>query len=267
MDPRGSRVPDDGVGARRFYPRYFPQALREPFEIVFCDLRQWAPTPDGFDIDTITLDPFSEDVEAIRQATALDRPIVAGQSQHGTLALAYAQRCPDRVRGVLAIAAGPPAGSDDGLESSEGFFQRDADADRLAAHQRNLATRPVPESVENMSDFVDSYVAGGATGWYDPTFDSSPLWEGVEMNLEVEDLVFEPEILGGFRVDTLDVPVFLALDRYDYGIPYYVWDEPRKSLSDLRYKLYERSGHRPPYEQAGRVHRRRRGVVQDLVTG
>lgn len=245
----GHGLPMMVLGARYFYPRYFPPSLREHFEIVFCDLRQWAPTPEGFDISTITLDTFCDDVEAVRQAAGLDRPIVAGTSQHGTIALAYAYRYPEHVRGVVPIAAVPPAGSREGLEPSEDFFRRDADADRLAAHERNQRARRRPASIETMQDFVDDYVSGDAMGWYDYTFDSSPLWEGVEANFRVMDQLFEPEGLGGFRVEPLDVPVFLALGRYDYGIPFYVWDEPKKNLSNLRYKLYDKSGHHPPYEQ------------------
>src|SRR5262252_3441229 len=83
----GSGIPLMVLGAARFYPRYFPQSLREHFEIVFCDLRQCVPTPEGFDVATITRDTFSEDIDAIRQAAGFDAPIVAGQSQHGALAL------------------------------------------------------------------------------------------------------------------------------------------------------------------------------------
>jgi proline iminopeptidase len=237
------------LGAQRFYPCYFPQSLREHFEVVFCDLRQWAPMPDGFDISTITRDTFSEDVDAVRQAAGLNRPIVVGQSQHGAIALEYARHSPQNVRGVAAIAAIPPAGSYEGLESAADFFQRDAGADRLLAHERNKATRRVPASIETSQDFIDAYVSDGARGWYDYTFDCSPLWEGVEVNLPVMDQVFEPEMLGGYQVEALDVPIFLALGRYDYGIPFYVCDEPKKSFSNLRYKLYEKSGHHPPYEQ------------------
>jgi proline iminopeptidase len=245
----GRGLPMMVLGALRFYPRYFPRSLREHFEIVFCDLRQWVRTPDGFDIGTVDRDTFSEDVEALRKAAGLDRPIVVGQSQHGAIALEYARRFPGSVRGVVAIAAIPPAGSRDGLEAAADFFERDADADRKAAHRRNRETRRVPVSIETTEDFVDDYVADGATGWYDPTFDSSPLWEGVEVNLQVMDQVFEPEAFGGYQVEPLDVPVFLALGRYDYGIPYFVWDEPRKRFSNLRYRLYDKSGHHPPYEQ------------------
>jgi pimeloyl-ACP methyl ester carboxylesterase len=56
-------------------------------------------------------------------------------------------------------------------------------------------------------------------------------------------------VLSGYHLRPLDVPVFLALGRYDYGTPYYLWDEPKTNFSNLRYKLYEKSAHQPPYEQ------------------
>jgi proline iminopeptidase len=235
------------LGARRFYPRYFPESLREHFEMVFCDLRQWVPTPDGFDISAITLDTFSEDVEAVRQAVGFDLPIVAGQSQHGAIALEYARYSPEKVRGVLAVAPNAPADSREGLESAADFFQRDANAERLAAHERYQAQRPA--SVETSQDFVDDYLARSAMFWYDYTVDTAYLWEGSEVNLDVMDRLFEPDTLGGFQIQTLDVPVFLALGRYDYALPYYRWDEPKKKFTNLRYKLYDKSAHQPPYEQ------------------
>jgi pimeloyl-ACP methyl ester carboxylesterase len=163
-----------------------------------------------------------------------------------------------RVRGSPGAPAGDEgaaqaqAGQDrpidrDGLEPPEDFFQRDADADRLAAHERNQAR--CPTSVETAQDFVDAYLADTALFWYDYTADTSSLWEGTEVNLEVLHRLFKPDTLGGFQIDALDVPVFLALGRYDYAFPFYLWDEPKKRFSNLRYKLYDKSAHQPPYEQ------------------
>lgn len=39
----GVGIPMMVLGALRFYRRYFPSSLRQHFEIVFCDLRQWCP--------------------------------------------------------------------------------------------------------------------------------------------------------------------------------------------------------------------------------
>jgi len=235
------------LGARHFYPRYFPQALRRNFEIVFCDLRQWVPTPEGFEVSTITRETFFDDVQAICEAAGLERPIVTGQSQHGMIALEYATHFPEMVRGVVAIAPNAPAGSADGLEPPEDFFRRDANADRLAAHERFQAQRPA--SVETSQDFVDNYLAFSAMFWFDYTADTSYLWEGSEVNLEVMGQVFAPAAFGEYHTQALDVPVFLALGRYDYATPFYLWDAPRKKFSNLRYQLYDKSAHQPPYEQ------------------
>lgn len=80
-------------------------------------------------------------------------------------AVAYAERYPEQVRGVLAVAANGPANSEDGVESLEDFFQRDASPERLAAHRHNLATRRMADSIGSMLDFVDAYVSRDAMGW------------------------------------------------------------------------------------------------------
>ena len=237
------------LGSHRFYRRYFPQQMREHFEIAFCDLRQWVQAPAGFDISAITLDTITDDVDALREAAGFDRAIVAGPSQHGAIALAYARRVPEHARGVAAITPFPPAGTRDGLEPRDDFFVRDATPERLSVHERNLATRRVPEAVITAQDFMDDYSARAAKAWFDPSFDDAPLWEGVLLNLAVMNQVFSKAVLGGYTIDGLEVPVFLALGRYDYIFPAYWWDQPRTQLRNLCYRLYERSAHQPPYEQ------------------
>jgi hypothetical protein len=37
-----------------------------------------------------------------------------------------------------------------------------------------------PATITTGRDFADLYIANGAFYWYDPTFDASPLWEGVD---------------------------------------------------------------------------------------
>ena len=47
-----------------------------------------------------------------------------------------------------------------------------------------------------------------------------------------------------------ELPTFLALGRYDYLIPYTVWDGPKKSFANLTERMYERSAHTPQFEQS-----------------
>jgi proline iminopeptidase len=241
----GRGIPMLVLGTSRFYQRYFPAAMRTHFDMVFCDLRQWVPTPDGFDIAKITRDTFSDDIERVRTATSLDRPIVVGQSQHGYMALEYGRRYPDRVRGVAVIAIAPP----DHVDDSAAFFQRDATPERQAADARIRASRRVPEHVETPRDFVDLYLAEEAYWWFDPEADHSYLWEGVEANVGVHDQVWADKAFGGFRLEPSATPTFLALGRYDYFNPYYSWDPYLPLFSNLRSRLYERSAHHPPNEQ------------------
>jgi proline iminopeptidase len=241
----GRGIPMLVLGGSRFYPRYFPQAMRDQFDMVFCDLRQWVSTPDGFDIATITRDTFSDDIERVRAATGLDRPIVLGQSHHGYMALAYARRYPDRVRGAVVIGVSPPDHDDD----SAAFFERDATAERRAADARIRASSRAPEHAETSRDFIDQYLAEAAYFWYDPEADHSDLWEGVEANVSVYDQVWANEAFGGFHLEPSDTPTFLALGRYDYNNPYYSWDRYLPLFSNLHSRLYERSAHQPPYEQ------------------
>jgi proline iminopeptidase len=245
----GKGIPLLVLGSPRYYRRLLPAAMRKHFELVFCDLREWVPTPAGFDLNDITIEMFADDVEAMRGAAGLERPIVMGHSHHGGIALEYARIYPDAARGIAAVASTPPVGASDDHETIEEFFRRDASPERRAAHKRNLAAHPIPETITTSADYVVAYLANGAGAWYDPTFDAAPLWEGVELNMEVSNQLSSAAALGGFRLDRLDVPVFLALGRFDYGLPYFWWDEPRKRLANACYHLYEKSGHSPPYEQ------------------
>lgn len=45
------------------------------------------------------------------------------------------------------------------------------------------------------------------------------------------------------------MPVFLALGRYDYWNPPYLWNAVRMLFSDLTIKVFEKSGHTPQLEQ------------------
>jgi hypothetical protein len=113
----------------------------------------------------------------------------------------------------------------DGLESSAEFFERDASAERRAAHERNLTTRRVPTSIETSQDFIDAYVVGDAEGWYDYDFDCSELWHDVEVNVAAIDHIGQSNMFGGYQLEALDVPVLLALGRNDYRTPYYSWEQ------------------------------------------
>jgi len=247
----GSGIPMLIVGPPRYYQRVFPDELRRNFEIVFGNMRAFVPPPQGFDVTTLTRDTYSDDIEAIRHASGLVRPIVVGHSIAGTIVLEYARRYPDSVRGVAAIGA-LPVGTKKQMQHVGEFFELDADAERRAAHERNFATRRVPTAITTGRDFADLYIANGALYWYDPSFDASPLWDGVDAQAEITNHAYDT-LFAEYDLEPLDLPVFVALGRYDYAVPYDLWDEEvTQRLSRIHYRLYGKSGHTPPYEEPQR---------------
>jgi proline iminopeptidase len=235
------------VGSAQWYRRALPMSLRQGFDITFCDLRLWAESPTGFDPTTITRDTFSDDIEAIRDALGLVRPVILGHSIHGTIAIEYARRYPGVLRGVAAIGA-HPIGYDELWPAVAEYFPRDAGPERLAAHRRNLATYRVPTKLETPQDFIDQYVANAAIYWFDPTFDSSSLWDGVAPNLGLFAHLIGTLYLH-YEVEPISVPLFIGQGRYDYDVPTYLWEEARRRLPAHEFRLYDKSGHTPPLDQ------------------
>jgi proline iminopeptidase len=88
--------------------------------------------------------------------------------------------------------------------------------------------------------------------WFNPQFDETPQWEGVEGNeviRRVWDEVF-PTIDLTRGLETFHIPVLLALGRYDFLVaPPSSWDPIRPYFWDLTVRVFERSGHTPCYEE------------------
>ena len=238
----GSGQPMLVLGSPTFYARALPAALRSDFELVFVELRHFVPIEEGFDSSKIDFDLYAEDIEVLRQAAGVERPIVLGSSVQGAIAREYAARYPQHVRGIADLNSWPITG--DKTPTQEEFWAADASPERRAQHELNLATRTNPDPVTTGAEWVLRYVARGAWYWYDAAFDCTPLWAGVEPNLSVfrqlgEDIGFS----------AADTPTFLGLGRYDYIVPYTWWDPYVPRYAELTYKLYDRSGHLPFVEQ------------------
>ncbi len=140
------------------------------------------------------------------------------------------------------------------------FWETDASEERKRVLKQNWegmegAVNALPASQR----FIRTYVLDGPRYWYDPKYDSTWLWEGMEVNVPVVDHLFgvlfnQYDLALGPRPIT--APVFLALGRYDYAVPYTTWEKEKHKLPDLFYNLFERSGHTPQLEQAAEFDRR-----------
>jgi proline iminopeptidase len=244
------------VGSSMYYPRVFSQDLREHLQLIFVDLRHFAASDPSFSPDRISMETYPNDIEQVRQTLGLGEVVVIGHSIHGLIALEYARRYPEHVRGVVAVGT-PPYRSHEDPSPSERYWEADASEERKEIVARRLAelTPEVRASLSPGDLWARQYLASAPKLWFDPTYDGSWLWEGVAMNgpvyqrvagelLKPYDLAQEPREIA--------VPVLVAHGRYDYWESYTLWEGRLHKLARHTYVLFERSGHTPPLEEPER---------------
>jgi pimeloyl-ACP methyl ester carboxylesterase len=102
---------------------------------------------------TPSIDGFVRDLDALLDARKLTRPVLIGHSLGGTLAIAYAERRPARVRGLVLVDALPTFPDTDGLSPAD----RKLVAQRIEGQVRG-------KTAADIIDFLTGLLtAGGVT--------------------------------------------------------------------------------------------------------
>jgi proline iminopeptidase len=132
------------------------------------------------------------------------------------------------------------------LSKSTQFFEEDASEERKAAWRNNLAKLPPG------TPFEQSFPAQAPMRFFDFRTDMAPLYK---------DAVVRPELLSHLMGrltdawdvtvdrDSLRVPILLAHGRYDYTVPYTLWEGIGPALPTATLRVFSRSGHQPFYEE------------------
>jgi proline iminopeptidase len=229
------------------YERLTPSPLTDHFQFVYIDLRgAGQSTGDPADL---TFDVLASDLEAVRSALALPRVAVLGYSILGAVALEYGRRCPETVSHVI-MAGTPPTGDMQAvLAASTSFFAADGSEERKAILQENMARLP-PDTPPTQTIFAQTPMR-----FFDPRFDAAFLFAGSMFNPRVFELLFGTltarwNVFAG--LESLRVPVLVAHGRYDYAVPFTMWDGVVDRLPNAHLHLFERSGHQPFFEEPER---------------
>jgi proline iminopeptidase len=190
---------------------------------------------------------------------ALERVIVAGHSIHGNIALEYARRYPQNVSHVVAIGS-LAVGFKENLEVSRSYWESQANESRKKVLQENWnGKEEVVKRLSGSDQAIKSYILDGPRYWFDPHYDATWLWEGLVWNnplrVHLYGVLFgQYDLAQGPRPIT--APVFVAMGRYDFIVPYTPWENQGHKLPNMSLSLFESSGHTPQLEEPAEFDRR-----------
>lgn len=220
------------------------ERLSRHFTLIYVDVRgsgRSGGEPAEFDFDVMV-----DDFDAVRRAAGLERVALLGHSIHGILALEYGRRRPSGVSRVIAVGT-PPRGDMQWLSAeSQRFFQADATEERKSVLRENFAKLGRGHSLS------EAIAAQTPMRFFDARFDAAPLIAAAEGRPETLQHLLGP-LTSGWSVtekaDGLGVPIFVGHGRYDYVVPYRLWNDALPALPNATFRLFGRSGHQPFFEE------------------
>ena len=241
------------IGSALYDERVFSRELRSKNKWIFVDHRGFGAGPKRpFDNSVFDLDILLNDIEKVRQHLLLKDFVIVGHSGHAFMAIEYAKKYPAFVKGVVLTGCGP-SNSDDRRKASAEYFEKTASGERRKSFDDGMKSLMPKIEAQPDKRFIHYCLCAGAQGWYDHTFDASPLWEGLTTNMQMFDYVWgcvfrDIDITQGLQ--NFDKPVFMALGRYDYLTgPPELWNPIKPHFKNLTEKIFEQSAHCPQYEQ------------------
>ena len=229
------------------YKHLTPPQLSNRLRLVYVDLRGGGRSTG--DASDLTFDVLAADLEAIRVDLGVERIAVLGHSILGALAIEYGRRCPASVSHVVVV--GTPPTWDMALLSakSASFFEKDASDERKQLLRENLAKLPEGASMG------ETMLTQTPIRFYDARFDAAPLFADSDVKPALLRHIMGTLTLGwsvSVESSSLRVPIFVAHGRYDYTVPYGLWDGIADALPNATLQIFDQSGHQPFFEEPDR---------------
>lgn len=247
----GKGTPCIMIGSSVYHRRTFSQELRKHLKLVFMDARLFAPSSSQVPVEEVKMDTMVDDVEHVRQTIGFEKVAVMGHSAFALVAFEYARKYPEHASHAIMIGMTPGWNEEIWGPQRENWEANASDErKRILRNNFEKLTEDVLSKASPSERVAKRYVANGPKYWYDPFYDCSWIWEGVVINHEVWDHFFN-KVLNEYVIhpEEVSTPVFLALGKYDYICPYFLWDNLKDSFVDLSYNLFEKSGHTPQLEE------------------
>jgi proline iminopeptidase len=235
------------TGSENVGIRLLSKELKKHIKIIHAD-------PKGIskvDVKSITLDSILDDIDKARIALGVEKIAVLGHSMFSIVPLEYALKYPEHASHAISTG-GVPSFSEKSTKASNEYWEKDASEERKEIRRRNneALTEEVMSKLSPSEAFIRQYVADTPLRFYDPEFDMTDLWEGVELNMDFINH-FWGFIYGFDNTDKyhlIKAPVLIFAGRYDYGCPYFLYDEVKDIIPNYTFILLENGGHNPMFE-------------------
>lgn len=233
------------TGGENVGQKLFPKELKDNFVLIHADPSRIDSTL----INDITLNDILEDLEKLRVSLGVEKIGILGHSMFGLLPLEYAVRYPDNIS--FAISTGSkPFSNEVSAQASLDYWEQEASEERKRIRKENW------DKLQNLDwdglsptqQFITSYIADTPFRFYDPNFDQSGYWEGVDINMAFL-YHYGGSLMKDFdntdKYKSIKAPVLVLTGKYDFGAPYYLWEDYISVIPDLTLKVYEYAGHNP----------------------
>lgn len=251
----GSGEPVLVIGSRLFYQRLFSASIKEKLGFVFTDHRGFSIAPESTETveELYSLDEIIEDIEALRNDLGWTRFWIVGHSGHGYMALKYAKKYADHVKGVILTGMATSL-STENHALADLHFETLAEPERINTFRVNMEALPAAIENEPEKSFLLYNLALAPKSWLNMEIDAGQFWKDVYTNMPAIDYLWgvvfrDIEITQGLT--DFYVPVWLAQGKYDYlAGPADQWNNISKQFSDITLEIFEHSAHNPPYEEA-----------------
>jgi proline iminopeptidase len=233
------------TGGENVGQKLFPKELKDNFVLIHADPSKI----DSSVINDISLNDILEDLEKLRISIGVEKIGILGHSMFGLLPLEYALKYPNNIS--FAISTGSqPFKNEVSKEASRAYWEKEASEERKRIREQNWV------KLENLDwkalspteQFITSYTADTPFRFYDPNFDQTSFWEGVEINMAFL-YHYGGTLMQNFdnseKYKNIKSPVLVLTGKYDFGAPYHLWEEFNGIIPNFTLKVYEHAGHNP----------------------
>ncbi len=247
----GSGQPCLVIGSSVYYPKTFSKTLRQHLKMYFVDLKWFAKGYKKENLDTVNIASIVQDVEQIRLTLGLEKPLIMGHSIHGTIAMEYVKKHSDKVAGLVVIGS-PAEWGNETYNRKAADLWATASEERKQLQEKNYGNTKEIDRLTGQEEASARYNNMAPQYWYDPYYDAAWLWDDMTVHSEVTTHLFT-QVFKNYNMFEpavkLQVPVFVALGKYDYVIPYTLWKNEYDNIQDFTLIHFKKSGHTPQLEE------------------